>query len=41
MLTVCLGGFNNLLLVVPAPTSPANRHERRKLKKTETIRRGK
>lgn len=41
MLTVCLGGFNNLLLVVPAPTISTNRHERRKQKKTETIRKGK
>ena len=41
MLTVRLGGFNNLVLVVPVPTAATNRHERRKTKKIETARRSK
>lgn len=41
MLKVRLGGFNNLELVIPPPATPSNRHERRELKKTGTIRRDK
>lgn len=36
MVTTALGGFNNVVLVVPQPT---NRHERRELKKTGKVRR--
>lgn len=40
MLTTRLGGFNNLVLVIPPPVT-ANRHGRRKAEKAEKTRRDK